>query len=108
MALFKSSTPEEQQFWDQYAQYGYKYMRKDLAVLLNVPAKRISHSLLRELFYTVGIQPHEFLVRKTPRYPTSYNHMDWEFEIRFAGPEVVSVLRLSGLLGVGGPNAEVV
>ena len=98
MALFKSSTAEEEEFWAQYSDYSYKYMRKDLAVLLNVPAKRISLSLLREKFYTVGIQPHEFLLRKTVRYPASYTHMDWEFEIRFAGPEVVSLLRLAGLL----------
>ena len=104
MALFKSHTPEEAEFWAQYALYSYKYMRRDLAVLLGVPAKRISIALLREKFYEAGIQPHEFLLRKTPRYPSSYTHMDWEFEIRFAGPEVVSVLRLSGLLGVGGSN----
>jgi hypothetical protein len=98
MALFKSHTPEEDQFWAQYALNSFKYMRKDLAVLLGVPAKRISLALLREKFYSVGIQPHEFLLRKTPRSPPSYTHMDWEFEIRFAGPEVVSLLRLAGLL----------
>lgn len=98
MALFKSSTPQEDAFWETYSDYSYKYMRRDLAALLGVPAKRISMPLLREKFYSVGIQPHEFLVRKTVRYPASYSHMDWEFEIRFAGPEVVSLLRLAGLI----------
>ncbi len=98
MALFKSSTPEEDQFWAQYGDYSYKYMRKDLAALLGVSPARISMSLLREKFYTVGIQPNEFVVRKTARYPASYSHMDWEFEVRFAGPEVVSLLRLAGLI----------
>jgi len=98
MALFKSHTPEEDQFWAQYALHSYKYMRKDLAVLLGVLPARISNSLLREKFYSVGIQPHEFMVRKTARYPVNYNHRDWEFEIRFAGPEVVSLLKLAGFV----------
>ncbi len=99
MALFKSSTPQEEEFWAQYSDYSYKYMRKDLAMLLGVAPARINMQLLREKFYTVGIQPNEFVVRKTPRYPASYSHMDWEFEIRFAGPEVVSLLKLGGLVG---------
>jgi hypothetical protein len=98
MALFKSSTPEEDAFWEKYKLYSYKYMRKDLALLLGVEPKRISLPLLREKFYGVGVQPNEFVVRKTARYPASYSHMDWEFEIRFAGPEVVSLLLLAGLL----------
>ena len=98
MALFKSSTPEEDAFWAQYSNYSYKFMRKDLALLLGVDPNRISVNLLREKFYTVGIQPNEFVVRKTARYPSNYTHRDWEFELRFAGPEVVSLLRLAGLI----------
>ena len=98
MAKFKDLNDIEQAFWDQYSAYSYKYMRRDLAELLGVPAKRISMSLLRERFYEAGIQPNEFLLRKTARYPASYSHMDWEFEIRFAGPEVVSLLRLAGII----------
>ena len=98
MPKFKDLNDAEQAFWDQYSAYSYKYMRRDLALMLGVPAKRISMSLLRERFYDAGIQPHEFLVRKTARYPDSYSHMDWEFEIRFAGPEVVSLLRLAGII----------
>lgn len=95
MALFKQFTPEEQAFWEMYSEYSYKYMRLDLARMLDVPPKRISVSLLRELFYTVGVQPNEFMIRRTSRY---YTHRDWEFEIRFAGPEVVSLLRLAGVI----------
>ena len=98
MALFKSSTPEEDAFWAEYSNYSYKFMRKDLALLLGVAPARISMPLLREKFYTVGIQPNEFVVRKTARYPANYTHRDWEFELRFAGPEVVSLLRLAGLI----------
>lgn len=98
MALFKQFTPEEQAFWDLYSEYSYKYMRLDLAHMLGVDPKRLSVKLLREHFYTVGIQPHEFLVKKTARYPHEYNHRDLEFEIRFAGPEVVSLLRLAGVI----------
>lgn len=98
MAIFKQFTPEEQAFWEEYSEYSYKLMRRDLAVMLGVEPKRISVSLLREHFYTVGVQPHEFMIRRTARYPRGYMHRDWEFELRFAGPEVVSLLRLAGII----------
>lgn len=99
MAVFKQFTDEEQVFWDQYADYSYKFMRLELARMLGVLPKRISKGMLCEYFYQVGIKPNEFLIsRPTPRYPQTYSHRDWEFEIRFAGPEVVSLLRLSGLI----------
>jgi len=98
MPVYKNFTPEENEFWETYKDYSYTYMRLDLAKLLDVPSKRVSVPLLRELFYTAGVQPHEFLIRTNARYPASYSHMDWQFEIRFAGPEVVSLLKLAGLV----------
>ena len=99
MALFREFTDAEQVFWDQYSEYSYKYMRLELARMLGVQPKRISKNLLCEYFYRAGVKPNEFLIsRPRARYPQDYSHRDWEFEIRFAGPEVVSLLRLSGLI----------
>ena len=99
MALFKTSTQEEAVFWEKYKDYSYRYTRHQLAHMLAVSPNRISVARLREYYYAAGVRPDEFMVRKLapPSMDRGFGR-DWQFEIRFAGPEVVSVLRLSGLI----------
>ena len=91
MAVFKSQTDEEKEFWERNKDYRYIASRHKIAKALGVPPRRISVKLLREYLYTVGIKPNEFLIRRQPSLIDI-------FEIRFDGPEVTAILELSGIL----------
>ena len=83
----------ERQQWKQWQNHSITVTHRELATWLETP--KPSKSLLRDYFFKIGIQPHEWILQ---RESERYNNMETLYEIRFETEMCIGMLRLSGLV----------
>ncbi len=82
---------EEKEFWEKNAEYSVVVSKSELAKMQKIHRDDVTtKGTMLWLWEYCGIQPHEFLVKRIDSY--SY---DPEIEIRFGGPEIMSIYRLA-------------
>ena len=93
MPVFREGTPEEQAFWEANAAYRVVPSRTQLANAFGVHPSKLTVNIIRQRMSQFGIRPDEFMVRKANATAAA-----GLIEIRVAGPEVMAIIKLSGLL----------
>ena len=82
---------EERKFWEKNAEYSVVVTKSELAKLQKIHRDDVTtKGTMLWLWEYCGIQPNEFLVKRIDSY--SYEPT---IEIRFGGPEIMSIYRLA-------------
>lgn len=82
---------EEKEFWEKNKDFAVVYDKHQLAKLQDIPYDNVTtKGTMLWLYEHCGIQPHEFLAKRTDSY--SYNPT---IEIRFNGADILAIYRLA-------------